>query len=77
MPRSPLQAYTDDGLHMFVHSESVFHDVRSGLRSVVHSILLLVFDTHVNQPDNSARISRWGRRGGGRRLDLECGGLSL
>jgi hypothetical protein len=26
------KAYTEDGLHMFVHSENVTHDVRSGLR---------------------------------------------
>ena len=26
------KAYTEDGLHMFVHSENVMHDVRSGLR---------------------------------------------
>jgi len=42
---------------MFIHSENVTHDVRSGLRSAAHGILLLVFDPFSNHED-SARISR-------------------
>ena len=42
---------------MFVHSENVTHDVRSGLRSAAHGMLLIVFDPMSNHED-SARISR-------------------
>ena len=46
------------GLHMFIHSENVTHDVRSGLRSAAHGILLLVFDPPLSNHEDSARISR-------------------
>ena len=44
---------------MFIHSENVTHDVRSGLRSAAHGILLLVFDPPLSNHEDSARISRW------------------
>jgi hypothetical protein len=37
-------AFTADGTGLFLHTESVFHNIRSGLRSVAHSMHLLVFE---------------------------------
>ncbi|KAG1679314.1 hypothetical protein FOA52_009344 [Chlamydomonas sp. UWO 241] len=51
------KAYTGDGCKMFLHSENVFHDLRSGVRHVSHALYLMDFADD-DDAAGHARVSR-------------------